>query len=160
MAIQIGATIPDVELKVMGKERPESVQTGELFQAKRVVLFALPGAFTPTCSKSHLPGYIELSGQIRDKGVDLIICLSVNDAWVMAAWGDVHGAGERVMMLADGNAEFTKAIGLDSDLSGAGFGVRSLRYSIVVNDGVVTHLNVEEPRKFEVSDANSMLALL
>ena len=160
MAIQIGATIPDVELKVMGKEWPESIHTGELFQAKRVVLFALPGAFTPTCSKSHLPGYIELSDQIRGKGVDLIICLSVNDAWVMAAWGDVHGAGERVMMLADGNAEFTRAIGLDSDLSGAGFGIRSLRYSIVVNDGVITHLNVEEPRKFEVSDAKSMLALL
>ena len=129
MAIQIGATIPDVELKVMGKERPESIQTGELFQAKRVVLFALPGAFTPTCSKSHLPGYIELSDQIRDKGVAQIICLSVNDVWVMAAWG-------------------------------AGFGVRSLRYSIVVNDGVITNLNVEEPRKFEVSDAKSMLALL
>ena len=160
MAIQIGETVPDVELKIMGSERPESVQTGELFQAKRVVLFALPGAFTPTCSKSHLPGYIELSDQIRDKGVDLIICLSVNDAWVMAAWGDVHGAGERVMMLADGNAEFTRAIGLDSDLSGAGFGVRSLRYSIVVNDGVITHLNVEEPKQFEVSDAKSMLALL
>ena len=158
--IQIGEKISDVELKVMGKERPESVQTGELFQGKRVVLFALPGAFTPTCSKFHLPDYVELSDQIREKGVDLIICLSVNDAWVMAAWGDAHGADERVMMLADGNAEFTKAIGLDSDMSGAGFGVRSLRYSVVVNDCVVTHLNVEEPRKFVVSDAKSMLGLL
>ena len=144
----------------MGKERPESIQTSELFRGKRVVLFALPGAFTPTCSNLHLPGYIELSDQIHDKGIDLIICLSVNDAWVMAAWGDAHGAGERVMMVADGNAEFTRAIGLDSDMSGAGFGIRSLRYSIVVNDSVVTHLNVEEPRKFEVSDAKSMLALL
>jgi peroxiredoxin len=160
MAIQIGATVPDVELKVMGEERPESVRTGELFQDQRVVLFALPGAFTPTCSKLHLPGYIELSDQIRANGVELIICLSVNDAWVMAAWGDVHGAGEEVMMLADGNGEFTRAIGLDSDMSGAGFGVRSLRYAMVVNDGVVTHLQVEEPRKFEVSDAKSILALL
>ena len=158
--IQIGATIPDIELKVMGEERPESVQTGELFKGKQVVLFALPGAFTPTCSKFHLPGYIELSDQILDRGVDLIICLSVNDAWVMAAWGEAHDAGDRVMMLADGNAEFTRAIGLDSDMSGAGFGLRSLRYSIVVNDGVITNLNVEEPRKFEVSDAKSMLALL
>ncbi len=158
--IQIGEKLPDVELKIMGKERPESVQTHELFQGKRVVLFALPGAFTPTCSKFHLPDYVELSDQIRDKGIDLIICLSVNDAWVMDAWGNAHGAGERVMMLADGNAEFTRAIGLDSDMSGAGFGIRSLRYSIVVNDSVVTHLNIEEPRKFEVSDAKSMLALL
>ncbi len=160
MMIQIGEKIPDVELKIMGKERPESVQTSELFQGKRVVLFALPGAFTPTCSNFHLPGYVELSDQILDKGVDIIACLSVNDAWVMAAWGSAHGAGERVIMLADGNAEFTKAIGLDSDMSGAGFGIRSLRYSIVVNDGVVEHLNIEEPRKFEVSDAESMLALL
>ena len=160
MMIQIGEKIPDVELKTMGKERPESVQTGELFQGKQVVLFALPGAFTPTCSKAHLPGYIELSDQIHGKGVDLIVCLSVNDAWVMAAWGDAHGAGERVMMLADGNAEFTRRIGLDSDMSGAGFGLRSLRYSTVVNDCFVTHLNVEEPRKFEVSDAKSMLGLL
>ena len=160
MMIQIGEKIPDVELKKMGKERPESVQTDELFQGKRVVLFALPGAFTPTCSNFHLPGYVELADRIHAKSVDLIACLSVNDAWVMAAWGDAHGAGERVMMLADGNAEFTKAIGLDSDMSGAGFGVRSLRYSVVVNDGVVTHLNIEEPRKFEVSDAKTMLALL
>ena len=127
--IQLGETIPDVELKIMGKERPESVQTGQLFHGKRVVLFALPGAFTPTCSNSHLPGYIKLSDQIHDKGVDLIVCLSVNDAWVMAAWGDVHGAGERVMMLADGNAEFTRAVGLDSDFSGAGFGKENVQRS-------------------------------
>ena len=158
--IQVGERVPDVELKVMGKDRPESVQIGELLEGKRVVLFALPGAFTPTCSNFHLPGYIELSDQIHNKGVDLIVCLSVNDAWVMAAWGESNKIGKRVMMLADGNAEFTRAIGMDSDMSGAGFGIRSRRYSIVVSDGVVTHLNIEEPRKFEVSDAESMLALL
>ena len=160
MKIQVGDSVPDVRVHVFGEKAPEAVQTGELFAGKRSVIFALPGAFTPNCSRAHLPGYIEHAEQLHSHGVDLIACLSVNDAWVMDAWGKAHNAGDKVMMLADGNAEFTRAIGLDSDLSGVGFGIRSLRYSIVVNDGLITHLNVDEPRKFEVSDAKSMLALL
>ena len=160
MRIAVGDAIPEATVYVMGEAGPESRISTDLFADRKVVLFALPGAFTPTCSAKHLPGFIEAASDFKEKGVDDIICLSVNDAWVMAAWGDTYGAGERVMMLADGNAEFTKSIGMDSDMTGAGFGIRSIRYSIVVNDGVVTHLNIEEPRKFQVSDAKSILALL
>jgi peroxiredoxin len=160
MKIQVGDNVPDVRVHVFGEKAPEAVQTGELFAGKRSVIFALPGAFTPTCSRAHLPGYIEHAEQLHSHGVDLIACLSVNDAWVMDAWGKAHNAGDKVMMLADGNAEFSIAVGLQSDMKGAGFGVRSLRYAMVLDDGVVTHLNVEEPRKFEVSDAQTVLDLL
>ena len=160
MKIQVGDRVPDARLHFFGEKAPEAVQTGELFAGNRSVLFALPGAFTPTCSRAHLPGYIEHADEIRSRDVELIACLSVNDAWVMDAWGKAHNAGEKVMMLADGNAEFSIAIGLQSDMQGAGFGTRSLRYAMILDNGVVTHLNVEEPRKFEVSDAQTIIQLL
>jgi peroxiredoxin len=123
-----------------------------------VVLFAVPGAFTPTCSERHLPGFIEKAEEIKAKGVDRIVCLSVNDAFVMDAWGKAQGAGDKVTMLADGNGEFSRAVGLDFDGSKFGMGLRSQRYALVVEDGVVTRLAVEEPMKFEVSSAEAILA--
>jgi len=157
MPIATGDKIPSVTLKQMMAKGPRDVRTDELFSGRKVVLFALPGAFTPTCSAYHLPGYIEKSGDLLAKGVDTIICLSVNDAFVMGAWGREHNAQDRVMMIADGNAEFTRAVGLDVDLSAGGMGVRSQRYAMVVEDGVVTRINVDAPRKFEVSDAQTIL---
>jgi peroxiredoxin len=120
-------------------------------------VFALPGAFTPTCSAKHLPGFIEHAAAIRAKGVDRIVCLSVNDAFVMGAWGKAQGSGDKVLMLADGNGAFTKAVGLELDATGHGMGTRSKRYSMIVKDGVVTHLNVEKPGAFEVSNAETIL---
>jgi len=131
-----------------------------MFAGRKVVLFALPGAFTPTCSRNHLPGYVEHAQGFRDKGVDEIVCLSVNDAWVMSAWGKSLGAEGKVSMVADGNGEFTRAVGLNADMSAAGYGERSVRYAMIVDDGVVTHLNVEEPREFKISDAGTMLSLI
>ena len=160
MKIRVGDSIPDIRVQVMGESGPEVRQTGEIFSGKRAVMFAPPGAFTPTCSRSHLPGYVEHAQEIRSRGVELIACLSVNDAWVMGAWGKAHGAGDKVLMLADGNADFSRAVGLHVDMQGAGFGVRSSRYAMILDNGVLTHLNTEEPRKFEVSDALSILALL
>ena len=127
---------------------------------RKGVLFALPGAFTPTCSAKHLPGFIDAASEFFEKGVDEIICLSVNDAWVMDAWGKAQGAGEKVTMVADGNGDLSRALGFAADMSGSGFGERSIRYAMVAEDGVVTHLNVEAPRKFEVSDAQTMLGLV
>ena len=160
MAISIGDRIPNVVMNHMTGDGPAELSSGELFDGKKVVLFALPGAFTPTCSASHLPGYVVHSDQLFDKGVDRIVCLSVNDAFVMEAWGKQHNVDDRVMMIADGSAHFTRAIGLEVDLDAAGMGIRSQRYAIVVNDGVVELLNVEAPRKFEVSDAETILASL
>ncbi len=157
MAIQVGEKIPDVTLKTTGMK---DVTTQELFSGKRVVLFAVPGAFTPTCSQKHLPGFIEKADEIKAKGVDSIICTSVNDAFVMDAWGKAHGAGDDVLMLADGNGDFAKAVGLDFDGSGIGFGIRSQRYALVVNDGVVETVAVEKPMAFEVSSAEAILAKL
>ena len=135
-----------------------SPHTNELFSGKRVVVFAVPGAFTPTCSEAHLPGYVALADKIKAKGVDSIICLSVNDAYVMDAWGKSANA-EEILMVADGNAFFTKSIGLDMNTSDFG-GIRSVRYSMLVEDGEVVKLNVEDPGRFEVSDAESMLKSL
>jgi peroxiredoxin len=160
MAIKVGDKIPQVRLKVMTAEGIKDVSTQEIFAGKKVVLFALPGAFTPTCSAKHLPGFIEKAPQIRAKGVDTIACLSVNDAFVMDAWGKAQGAGEKVLMLADGNGEFSKAVGLAFDGSSFGMGTRSQRYALVAQDGVVTHLAVEQPMKFEVSSAEAVLAAL
>ena len=160
MTIRVGDTIPDVGVYVLGESGPETRQTGEIFSGKRAVMFALPGAFTPTCSRSHLPGYVEHAQEIRSRGVELIACLSVNDAWGMGAWGKAHGTEDKVMMRAEGNAEFSRAMGLHVDMQGAGFGVRSSRYAMILDNGVLTHLNAEEPRKLEVSDALSILALL
>lgn len=159
MTIQVGDRIPDTTLMRMGDNGPEPISTSEIFAGKKVVMFALPGAFTPTCSKAHLPGFVARADQLKDKGVDTIACLSVNDAFVMDAWGRSQNA-EEILMLADGSATLTRALGLELDLTERGFGVRSDRYAMVVNDGVVTHLNREAPGKFEVSDADTILSLL
>ena len=160
MAIKIGDKIPAVNLQHMTDSGIETINSKELFSGKKVVLFALPGAFTPTCSASHLPGYVVASDDLFTKGVDLIICLSVNDAFVMDAWGKQHKADDRVMMIADGSAHFSRAVGLEIDLDATGMGIRSRRYAMVVNDAVVELLNVEAPKKFEVSDAGTILASL
>ena len=160
MALQIGEKIPEVTLKLMNSGGIEDVSTSDFFQGKKVVLFALPGAFTPTCSMKHLPGFVEKAAEIKAKGVDEIACVSVNDAFVMGAWGEANHAGDDVKLLADGNADFTRAVGLDFDGSNFGMGLRSQRYAAVVEDGVVTHLAVEEPMKFEVSSAEAILSAL
>ncbi|MGE4416670.1 MAG: peroxiredoxin [Marinobacterium sp.] len=158
MSIQIGDTIPNVELRVMGKEGPEAVQTADLFAGKKVVLFAVPGAFTPGCSMTHLPGFVVKADEIKAKGVDSIICTAVNDVFVMDAWGKDQNADE-IIMLADGIGEFASAMGLDQDLSGIQFGKRSQRYAMIVNDGKVELLNVDE-KGIDKSSAETILAAL
>jgi peroxiredoxin (alkyl hydroperoxide reductase subunit C) len=160
MTIKVGDRIPSGKLKRMTAEGPKDITTDEIFKGKKVVLFALPGAFTPTCSAKHLPGFVQKAGDIKGKGVDTIACLAVNDAFVMGAWGKDQGVGDKVLMLADGSADLTKALGLDLDLVAAGMGVRSKRYAMVVDDGVVKTLNVEAPGAFEVSSAESILKAL
>lgn len=157
MTIAVGDRVPSVTLNYMTEKGPKGITTEELFSGKKVVLFALPGAFTPTCSKSHLPGYVVKSDDLFAKGVDRIVCLSVNDAYTMGAWGKDQNVEDLILMIADGNAEFTRAAGLEVDLSAGGMGLRSQRYAMVVDDGVVKLLNVEAPRKFEVSDADTIL---
>ena len=157
MAIKVGEKIPDVKLK---RTNMQDVTTSELFSGKKVVIFAVPGAFTPTCSEKHLPGFIEKADEIKARGVDTVACVSVNDAFVMGAWGADRGAEDKVLMLADGSADFSKAIGLDFDGSKFGMGVRSQRYAAVVEDGVVKTLAVEKPMKFEVSSAEAILKAL
>jgi peroxiredoxin len=158
MSIQIGDTIPNVELRVMGKEGPEAVQTADLFAGKKVVLFAVPGAFTPGCSLTHLPGFVVKADEIKAKGVDSIICTAVNDVFVMDAWGKDQNADE-IIMLADGIGEFASALGLDQDLSGIQFGKRSQRYAMIVNDGKVELLNIDE-KGVDKSSAETVLAAL
>ena len=160
MSIQVGDQIPDVTLSTMTADGPQDVTTSDIFAGKKVVLFALPGAFTPTCSAAHVPGFVFNHDEIKAKGVDTIACLSVNDAFVMGAWGDAQNAEGKVMMLADGSATFTGAVGLELDLTEKNFGVRSQRYAMIVDDGKVTHLNVEEGGAFEVSSAEAILKLL
>ena len=160
MAIKVGEKIPSVKLKTMKDGKMSDISTDEIFRGKKVVLFAVPGAFTPTCSMQHLPGFVEKAAEIRARGVDTIACISVNDAFVMGAWGKDKGADGKVLMLADGNGEFAKAVGLDFDGSGIGFGLRSQRYALVAQDGVVKHVAVEQPMKFEVSSADAILAKL
>jgi peroxiredoxin len=155
--IQEGEKVPDVTIKATDMS---NLSTQELFAGKKVVLFAVPGAFTPTCSEQHLPGFIEKAGEIKSKGVDEIVCMSVNDAFVMKAWGEDRGAGDSVRMVSDGNADLAKALGLDFDGSGIGFGVRAQRFAAIIDDGVVTKLAVEEPMKFEVSSAEAILGAL
>ena len=157
MPIQEGEKIPAGTVKT---EDMQDVTTEQLFGGKKVVLFAVPGAFTPTCSEQHLPGFIEKASEIKAKGVDDIICLSVNDAFVMKAWGKDRGAEGKVTMIADGNADLSRALGLEFDGSGIGFGVRAQRFAAIVEDGVVTKLAVEQPMKFDVSSADSILAAL
>jgi peroxiredoxin len=161
MSIRVGDRIPSVTLRHMTADGPAEITTEEVFSGKTVILFALPGAFTPTCSAKHLPGYLRHADAIKAKGVDAIACLSVNDAFVMDAWGKDQGVGDKVLMLADALAAFTKAVGLDLDLSERGLGLRSKRYAMRVDDGVVKSLNIEEaPRSLEVSSAEKMLAEL
>jgi peroxiredoxin len=161
MAIKAGDTLPaDVKLMEMGDAGPKQVTVGELTKGRTVVLFAVPGAFTPTCSMKHLPGFVDKAGDIRGKGVDEIVCLSVNDAFVMGAWGKEHGAGGKVRMVADGNGDFTRALGLEMDASGFGMGSRSKRYAMLVKDGKVTELLVEPAGGLNVSSAESVLGKL
>ncbi len=159
MAVQVGDKVPEATMKVMGEKGPQDLTTSELFSGKKVVLFALPGAFTPTCSAAHLPGFVVNADKIKAKGVDSIVCLSVNDAFVMDAWGKDKNA-EELIMAADGNAEFTKAMGLEMDGSAFGLGTRSQRYSMIAEDGVITALNVESGPTFEVSSAEKILEAL
>lgn len=156
--IQVGEKLPQATFALMTDEANTNPTTEELFAGKKVVLFAVPGAFTPTCSEAHLPGFIVKADEIKAKGVDAIICLSVNDAFVMKSWGKTQNA-ENVVMLADGGASFTKAIGLEMDTADFG-GIRSQRYAMIVDDGVVTTLNVEKPGEFEASSADAILAAL
>ena len=157
--IEQGQVLPaGITLGELTNEGMVTHNVAELFSGKKVVLFAVPGAFTPTCSESHLPGYVVLADQFQAKGVDIIACVSVNDAFVMKAWGQAQNASE-LMMLADGDASFTQALGLEMDTAGFG-GVRSQRYAMIIEDGVVTQLNVEAPKAFEVSKAEAVLAAL
>ena len=160
MTIQVGDKIPEATLVEMSADGPKPHNTTQLFAGKKVGLFAVPGAFTPTCSAKHLPSFVNNADAITAKGVDLIVCMSVNDAFVMAAWGKDKGAEGKVMMLADGNAELTKALGLELDATGFGMGLRSQRFSLIAEDGVITHLNVEEPRAYDLSSAEHMLTQL
>jgi peroxiredoxin len=157
MAIKVGDKVPSATLRYMNDQGMQTISTDELFKGKKVVLFALPGAFTPTCSAKHLPGFVNNAEAIRKKGVDTIACLSVNDAFVMNAWGKDQKAEGKVMMLADGNAEFSKAVGLTMDGTGYGMGTRSARYAMLVDNGVVKKLNVEAPGAFEVSSAEAVM---
>jgi len=159
MTIQIGDRIPDAQLTIASPDGPEAVSSGEFFAGKKVALFAVPGAFTPTCSARHLPSYVEKAGELKAKGVDEIACISVNDPFVMSAWNERDGSAD-VTMLADGNGEFTEALGLSFDGSRFGMGKRSQRYSMIVNDGTVEQVNVEAPGDYRVSGAEAMLEQL
>jgi len=158
--IKVGDKIPSATFMEKQEGGPAPVTTEQLFAGKKVALFALPGAYTPTCSAKHVPGYVQNYDALKAKGIDTIACVSVNDAFVMGAWGKDQGAGDKVRMLADGNGEFTRAGGLEFDASKFGMGKRSQRYSMIVDNGVVTSLNVEEPGAFDVSSAEHMVGLL
>ena len=159
MSIQIGDRIPDVPLSIATADGPQPTTSGDYFTGKRVALFAVPGAFTPTCSARHLPSYVEKAAELKGKGVDEIACISVNDPFVMAAWGKADGSSD-ITMLADGNGAFADAVGLAMDGSKFGMGKRSQRYSLVVNDGVVEQVNVEAPGEYRASSAETMLEQL
>jgi peroxiredoxin len=156
MTIQVGDPLPDVPLTVATADGPKPTTSGEFFKGKRVALFAVPGAFTPTCSARHLPSYVDKGGELKGKGIDEIACISVNDPFVMSAWGERDGS-EDIIMLADGNGEFAQAIGLTMDGSKFGLGQRSQRYSMIVDDGIVEQLNVEAPGEYRASSAENML---
>jgi peroxiredoxin len=160
MTIKVGDKIPSATLMQMKDGGPKPVKTDDLFAGKKVVLFALPGAFTPTCSAKHLPGFVQNADAIKAKGVDAIACVSVNDAFVMGAWGEQQKTGDKIMMLGDGNGDLTRALGLEMDGSRFGMGKRSQRFAMIVDNGVVTKLNVEEPGAFAVSSAEHVLTQL
>ena len=157
MTVKVGDKVPSAKFKFMSADGMKDMTTDELFAGKKVALFALPGAFTPTCSAKHLPGFIEKAAELKAKGIDKIACVSVNDAFVMDAWGKQQNCGDKVVMLGDGNADFTKAMGLTMDGTANGMGTRSQRYAMVVDNGVIKQLFVEQPRAYEVSSAEHML---
>ncbi len=160
MSIQAGDKMPSGAFGVMTDSGPGAMSSDDLFAGKKVVLVSVPGAFTPTCSMNHLPGFVDQAEAIRAKGVDTIACMAVNDVFVMDAWGKDRGVGDNVLMLADGNGDYAKALGLEFDGSAFGMGTRGQRFAIVVDDGVATHVDVEAPGQFEVSKAESVLEKL
>lgn len=160
MTIQVGEKVPSVDLAVMGDDGPEGLSTDDLFAGKKVIVFGVPGAFTPTCSAKHLPGFVQHADTLKSKGVDAIACVSVNDPFVMGAWGKDQGVGDKVVMLADGSAKLAKALGLELDLTDRGLGMRNQRFSMLVEDGVVTSIEIDEPGSFEKTSAENMLGAL
>ncbi len=160
MSIKAGDKMPEGSFGVMTGEGPGRMSTSDLFAGKKVVLVSVPGAFTPTCSANHLPGYVDHADALRAKGVDTVACMSVNDTFVMHAWGNDRSVGEDVLMLADGNGDYAKALDLEMDGTGFGMGIRSQRFAIVVDDGVATHVHVEAPGEFKVSAAEAVLEVL
>jgi peroxiredoxin (alkyl hydroperoxide reductase subunit C) len=160
MTIKVGDSVPAVKVTQATAEGPKEVAVDELFRGKTVVLFGVPGAFTPTCSAKHLPGFVQHAAAFKAKGVDVIACMAVNDAFVMGAWAKDQGISDQVVMLADGSAALTKAMGLELDLVARGLGIRSQRFALVAKDGKVTHVAVEAPGAFEVSKAEAVLAAL
>ena len=160
MTIKAGEKMPAGAFSRMSKDGPKKLTTEELFKGKTVVLFSVPGAFTPTCDAKHLPGFIELADKIKAKGVDTIACTAVNDVFVMNAWGKSSGVGEKILMLADGNGEYAKALGLELNAAGYGMGTRGQRFALVVKDGVATQVHVEAPGEFKVSAADFILSKL
>ena len=157
MSIKAGERMPEGKFKVMSDKGPQDLTTKELFDGKRVVLFSVPGAFTPTCDAKHLPGFVELADQIRAKGVDTIACMAVNDVFVMNAWGKSSSVGDKIVMLADGNGDYAKALGLELDAKGYGMGTRGQRFALIVKDGVAKTVEVEAPGQFKVSAADYVL---
>ena len=160
MTIKVGERMPEGKFKIMSDKGPKDLTTAELFDGKRVVVFSVPGAFTPTCDAKHLPGYLERAEQLRAKGVDTIACMAVNDVFVMNAWGKHGGVGEKILMLADGNGAYVKALGLEMDGTKFGMGMRGQRFAVIVKNGVATHVNVEAPGEFKVSAADYILKQL
>ena len=160
MAIKAGDRMPSGTLKTMTKDGPKDITTDDLFKGKKVVLFSVPGAFTPTCDAKHLPGFVQLADQIKAKGVDTIACIAVNDVFVMNAWGKHSGVGDKILMIADGNGTYAKALGLELDASGYGMGTRGQRFAIVVKDGVAEQVDIEAPGQFKVSSAEHILGTL
>ncbi|HJU19579.1 MAG TPA: peroxiredoxin [Stellaceae bacterium] len=160
MTIKVGDRIPSVTLRLIGPEGPQAIPSDEFFKGKKVVLFAVPGAFTRTCSQRHLPGFVTHAEEFKQKGIDTVACLAVNDAFVMGAWGRQHDAEGKIVMLGDGSGDFTRAIGLELDRIKEGMGMRSQRYAMLVEDGVVKALNVEKAGEFGASSAETMLQAL
>jgi peroxiredoxin len=160
MTIKVGDKMPAGTLTLATPDGPQKVSAEEYFKGKKAVLFSVPGAFTPTCDAKHLPGFVERAADLRAKGVDTIACIAVNDAFVMKAWGKSQGVEGKVDMLADGNADYTKALGLDFDATGFGMGIRGQRFALIVEDGVVKHVNVEQKGEFKVSSAEYVLGQL
>jgi peroxiredoxin len=160
MTIKVGDKMPAGTFKTMTKDGPQNLTTDQLFKGKRVVLFSVPGAFTPTCDAKHLPGYVGLAAQLKAKGVDAVACMAVNDVFVMNAWGKASNVGDKVLMLADGNGDYARALGLELDATGFGMGRRGQRFAIVVDNGVATRVNVEGPGEFRVSAAEFVLGQL